>query len=104
MRRTLLTVVVPLTFGFGDGPGGVDQADVAESLGEVAQQFTGRGVDLLGEQAEVVAEADGRGERLPRLADLAGEGMGLGQPERAEEEGALLALEAVVGPVPVDEA
>ena len=36
---------------FGDRPGGVDQADVAERLGEVAEQLAGRRVDLLGEQA-----------------------------------------------------
>ena len=35
-------------FGLGDGRGGVDQADVAEGLREVAEQLAGAGVDFLG--------------------------------------------------------
>ena len=45
--------------GPGDGPRGVDQADVAERLREVAEQVTGVRVDLLGEQPHVVDVADG---------------------------------------------
>jgi len=41
-------------FGFGDGPGGVDEPDVAEGLGEVAGQLTGGRVDFFGQQAGIV--------------------------------------------------
>src|SRR4051794_26542704 len=102
MRRTLLTVAGG-ALRFGDGPGGVDEADVAEGLGEVSEELSAAGVDLLGEQAHVVAVADGGRERAAGGADLAGQRLGLRQPEGAEEERALVALEAVVGPVAVDE-
>jgi hypothetical protein len=37
-----------------DGVGGVDQAYVTERLREVADHLAGAGVDLLGEQADIV--------------------------------------------------
>src|SRR5262249_44738717 len=40
--------------GLGDRPGGVDEADMAERLREVADQFSAGRVDLLGQQAHVV--------------------------------------------------
>jgi hypothetical protein len=46
--------------GLGDGPGGVDQADVAEGLGVVADHLHAAGVDLLGQQADVVGVGDRR--------------------------------------------
>src|SRR5438046_1328001 len=81
--------------GLADGPRRVDEADVTERLREVAEQFPGRRVDLLGEQSQVVAVADGSLEHGPRPVGLAGAGEGFGEPERAEEEGALLAREPV---------
>jgi hypothetical protein len=51
--------------GFGYGPGGVDEPDVAEGLGEVAEQFTGGRVDFLGEQVDVVEVGDGTFEDVP---------------------------------------
>ena len=53
-------------------------------------------VDLLGQQADVVDEGDGPLERRAGPVDLAGQRQRLGQPERAQQERALLALEAVV--------
>src|SRR5205807_8844871 len=100
MSGNLLTGV---PFGFADGPRGVDESDVAEGLGEVAEELTARRVDLLGEQAEVVAEAGGRLECRASAVQLAGQGLRLRQPERAEQERPLFALEAVVGLVAVDE-
>ena len=52
---------------------------------------------------DVVDVGDGALERLARPLDLAGERERLCEPERAQEEGAFLALEAVVGEVAVDE-
>ena len=34
-------------FGLGNGPGGVDEPDVAEGLREVAQELPAHGIDLL---------------------------------------------------------
>ena len=92
-------------FGFGDGPGGVDEPDVAEGLGEVAEQFTGGRVDFLGEQVDVVEVGDGTLEDVPCPRGLAGQG--LGQPEGAQHEGALPAFQAVgsvAGAIAVDQA
>src|SRR5438270_2092438 len=74
----------------GDRPRRVDQPDVAEGLGEVAEQLARVGIDLFGEQAEIVAEPDGRLERVAGPVELTGHRLGLGQPERAEKERALL--------------
>ena len=81
--------------GFGDGPGGVDEPDVAQDLGEVAEQVTGGRVDFLGEQADVVELGDGTLEDVPCPRGLASQGQGLGQPEGAQHEGALPAFQAV---------
>ena len=43
-----------------DRPRRVHQPDMAERLREVPEQLTGRGVNLLGEEAEVTGEADAR--------------------------------------------
>ncbi len=87
--------------GLGDGPGGVDQSDVAEGLGEVAQELPAGGIDLLGQQADVVDEGDGPFEHGAGPSRLPGPGQGLGQPEGAQEERAFLTLEPVLGPVAV---
>jgi hypothetical protein len=47
------------SFGLCDGPGGVHERDVGEGLREVAEQFAGGGVDLLGEESAVVGVARG---------------------------------------------
>ena len=52
-------------------------------------------VDLLGEQPDVVDVRDGPLEDLPRPVDLAAHGERVRQPERAQQEGALLAGQAV---------
>ena len=76
---------------------------MAEGLGEVAQELSAGGIDLLSEQADVVDEGcrpfeDGAGpSRLSRP------GQGLGQPEGAQKKRAFFALEPVVGPVAVHE-
>src|SRR4051812_39521223 len=58
------------SFGLVDGPGGVDEPDVAERLREVAEQLTAPGVDLLRQQAHVVGVRGGSLECLPGPADL----------------------------------
>src|SRR5204863_4454698 len=75
--------------------GGRDQADVAERLREVAELLAVLGVDLLGQQAEIVRVAGELREQLLGTLDLAGLGEARDEPERADHERALLAHEAV---------
>jgi hypothetical protein len=70
-----------------DGPGGVDQADVAERLREVADHLVAFGVDLLGQQADVVDRRRRPLEGRLGLVQLADERLGLRQPEGAQQEG-----------------
>src|SRR5207302_2317887 len=94
---------VLLALGLADRPGGVDEPDVAEGLREVAEQLAGLGIDLLGEESEVVAEPGGGAECFLRLVDLAGQRLRFGQPEGAQQERSLVAFEPVVGQVPIDQ-
>jgi tetratricopeptide (TPR) repeat protein len=88
----------------GDGPGGVDQADVAERLREVADHLAAARVDLLGQQAHVVDGRHGALERRGGLVELSGQRLRVRQPERAEQEGSLLAGQAVMSQVAVHQA
>src|ERR1700730_8466451 len=90
--------------GLGDRPGGVDQPDVAEGLGIIAQHLPRLRVDLLGEQSDVVGVGDRLLELPPGTIELARRGERLSQPEGADEEAALLTLQAVVRAVAVDQA
>ena len=80
---------------------------MAECLGEVTEQFDGAGVDFLGRQIKVVAVTDGALEYLSGAFGPAGHGQRLSEPEGAQQERALTALQAVgfsAGVVPVDQA
>ncbi len=66
---------------------------MAEGLGEVAQELSAGGVDLLGEQADIVDEGDGPFENGAGPSRLAGQGQGLSQPEGAQQERAFVTLE-----------
>ena len=54
-----------------DVSGRVDQPDVTESLGEVPEQLVGRGVDLFGQEPEVVRVPGEAFEQLLGALDLA---------------------------------
>jgi hypothetical protein len=54
--------------------GGIYQPDMAERLREVAQQMSTARVDLLGEQAEIVAGSDHPLKERLGLGDLPGAG------------------------------
>jgi hypothetical protein len=58
--------------GLGNGPGGVDEADVAERLREVPDHLAAAGIDLLGQQADIVY--GGRGTFEGRGGSLAPRG------------------------------
>src|SRR5438552_1793030 len=79
----------------GDRPRGVDQADVAERLREVAEQFAGLRIDLFGEQSDVVHEGDRVLEHGFGALDLTGLSQRLGEPEGAQQERPFLARQAV---------
>src|SRR5271157_2918286 len=90
-----------LEFDLRNGPGRVDEPDVAEGLGEVAQELSTGGIDLFSEQADVVDEGGGAFEDGAGPSWLSGPGQRLGQPEGAQKKRAFLAFEPVVGPVAV---
>src|SRR5580698_7246744 len=79
--------------GLCNRPGRIDEPDVAESLREVAQELSARGIDLLRQQADVVDEGGGPFEDGAGPSRLTGPGQGLGEPKGAQQEGAFLALE-----------
>src|SRR5690606_39652212 len=87
--------------GVADGAGGVDQADVAEGLGVVADRLSCGGVHLFAEQADVVGAGGGGLERPAGRDVLTGEGQRVGEPEGAQQEGALLACQPVGGTVAI---
>src|SRR5438552_7134483 len=89
--------------GVGDRGRGVDEPDVAERLREVPEQLTGRRVDLLREQADVVHVRGGPLERGPGALHLPRHRLRLCEPERAEEERALLSRKPILREVSVNE-
>src|SRR5207249_2530387 len=74
----------------------VDEREVAERLGQVAQEVAVRGVDLLRVQAYIVGQADQLVHRRGGLVDAADARERLDDPEGAREEGALLLLHPAV--------
>ena len=86
---------LPAIAGAIDVGGGVDQADVAERLREVAELLAARGVDLLGEQAQIIGVTGQTVEQRRGALGLARLGKAGDEPEAADDERALLALEAV---------
>ena len=68
---------------------------MAEGLREVAEQLAAGRVDLLGQQADVVDEATARSKAAVARSTSPGQRQRLGQPEGAEQEGALLARQPV---------
>src|SRR6201987_4876319 len=104
-RSTFVTGLPPVELAV-QVDGGADQRQVTEGLREVAELAAG-GVDLLGEQAQVVGVGEHLLEHQPGLLQPPGAGQGVDVPERAQREGTLVAAQAVGGGggvVPVDQA
>jgi len=78
-----------------DGPRGIDQPNVAEGLGKVAEVLATLRVDLLGQQADVVDVTVGSLEHLAGLIAPASGGKHVGEPECAKQEGALVTVQPV---------
>ena len=78
------------------------QSDVAEGLGEVAEQAVV--VGFFAQEADVVGVGGGSFEGGTSLVQLAGERPALGEPERTDQEGCFVAVEAVVADVAVEQA
>ena len=76
---------------------------MAQGLGKVPQELSADGINLLGEQADIVDEGGRPLEDGAGLSRFPGSGQGLGQPEGAEKERAFFAFKPVVGAVAVDE-
>ena len=82
----------------GDHVGdGIDQRQVGERLREVAEVAPAPGVELLGEEVEPARRLQQSFAERPRPRRLADLRQGRDQPEGADQEGPLLAREAVVG-------
>ena len=75
----------------------VDQSQVRERLREVAQVPAGSWVDLLGVEAERAGIAEHALAEIARLVEFVDLNQGRHEPERADQEGPVPALEAVVG-------
>jgi hypothetical protein len=75
----------------------VDEREVREGLREVAEVLPAVRVDLLAIELQRAGERQQLGTQLARLVDLADLTQGRDQPERADGERALLAVEPVVG-------
>ena len=72
-----------------DAERSVDEAEVAERLGEVPEQRAARRIDLLGEQSDVVRRLRVRDEDLVSLVEASLQRERLHQPEAAEHESSL---------------
>src|SRR5262249_25114140 len=69
-----------------------------QALREVAEQFTGAGVELFREEAEIVARGRHPVEGLPRFFEPSLTGVTLREPEGAGEKRAFPPVQAVVRP------
>src|SRR5215208_6521289 len=70
-----------------------------QPLRRVAEKLVRDGVDLLGEQADIVGERDQPVHEGRGLVAAPNPGERVGEPERAAEEGALAAAQPVVSAV-----
>src|SRR4029453_6501061 len=96
LRRILIAIThLTRTVSARDRPGGVDQPDVAERLGEVPQELAAVRIDLFGQQPDIVRIDGRRLERGGRSIDLTCERPCLREPERAQEKRAFLTVEAI---------
>src|SRR5688500_6670849 len=74
---------------------GVDERDVRERLGKVAEETARCGVVLLGEEADIVCKSEEALEKLARLFPAALQAERVGEPEAAGKEHALARRQAV---------
>src|SRR5499427_4781558 len=82
---------------------GSDEADVAQGLGEVAQLRSADGIDLLGEEADVVGTAADPLEQRAGGIDVAPLRQVVDQPEAANDKGSLVAPQSVRSLITVDQ-
>src|SRR3954447_13211352 len=80
-----------------DGACRQDHGQVAEGLRKVAYLATAADVVLLGEQAQIVGQADEPLEQGPCLPDAAVQGQCADQPEGADQELTLVPRQPIVG-------
>jgi hypothetical protein len=82
----------------------VDQPDMGEGLGKIAEERSGVGVDLFGKQSDMVGIVGHGVEDTFGLVETTGKGQDIHKPEGAQAESAFPAGEPVVGMVAVDQA
>src|SRR5688572_32979639 len=86
--------------GLGGGAqvqGSIDQRDVGESLGKVAEKALLERIVFLGEQPDIVGEAGQTVEQRARLVQAALQAQVVGQPEAAGKEHPLARRQPVDG-------
>ena len=86
-----------MQLGDDDPRRGLDQREVRERLREVAEVPAGVGVELLGVEPERRGDPQQPLHQVARPLQLADDRERRDEPERADQERALLAREAVVG-------
>src|SRR3954452_14138098 len=82
--------------GDDDGARGLDQGQVGEGLGKIPQEAAGSGIELLGIETEGGGDAKQPLHQVAGALHLADDRQGGDEPERADQEAALLAGEAIV--------
>src|SRR5690606_36777652 len=88
-------------FDLFEAENGVDEAEVAEALREVAEQDTGLGVDLLGVKAKGAHVADEAVEGDAGLIEVAGQSEGFDEPERGQQESTFWTADSILREVAV---
>src|SRR5688500_5159119 len=79
-----------------DGERGLHEGGVGERLRVIAECASTGWVDVLAEQTDGTRVAEHLLEHLATFVDAPGGGEGLGEPERARQERAFVAGEAIV--------
>src|SRR5690349_2953107 len=77
--------------------GRIDERDVRERLRKIAQLALSARVVFLGEQPNIVAQADEPVEHVLRLDQAASHHISVGKPETAGQKGAFAGRETVLG-------
>src|SRR5258708_30818777 len=67
---------------------GIDQRDMGQRLREIAGLTSDAGIEFLRQKSEIVGDRDHAVKQRLRLGDIAGQHMGVGEPQATGDEGA----------------
>src|SRR6266478_1555420 len=83
LRRPLHRRLLDRFLGVAEVLGGIDQCDMRQRLRKIPGLTCHTGIELLRQQAQIVRDRDHAFEQRLRLGDIAGQHMGVGEPEGA---------------------